>query len=106
MKCYICSFEKKKDEFGFDFCSDFCSDREYYGHDAYPDPRRLKVGEFGYFPCSDCGCTMEGDYKENEVCSKCWKQRRFNARTELLREALKWKIGIDLRDRIEEELEK
>ena len=51
-----------------DGCSEFCalaSDQEREGF------LKLKGGEYGAYPCFECGCTIEDEYEPESNCSSC-----------------------------------
>jgi hypothetical protein len=48
----------------------------------------LKPGDFGPYPCAECGGTVEDEYEPDGICCLCEDPRAKRVRGELLREAL------------------
>lgn len=66
-------------------CSEFCATQD---NDTKARLLDLKAGEFGIWPCSECGCAVEDEYEPGAICSKCVHPRAARVRGELLKEAL------------------
>lgn len=52
-----------------DGCSEFCAvvpDKE-----LEPFVKGMKDGDWGVYPCSECGCPMEDEYHPGSFCSSC-----------------------------------
>lgn len=66
-------------------CSEFCavtSDKEKAAYKA------LQPGDYGVFPCPECGCPTEGDWTPGDHCYECDDKVHRRLRETLLREAL------------------
>lgn len=76
------------------------------------DFKNLKAGEYGVYPCIECGTAIEGIFGDEDVCSVCAPKRRDRIRTNLLHRVLSvygarvsgTKAEIDLLREIQEEL--
>lgn len=63
-------------------CSVFCNDTSPQDKIRF---LTLRVGEYGVFPCSECGTVMEGDYAgPPSVCSRCSPKLRERVLYDLL----------------------
>ena len=49
---------------------------------------KLKPGDYGFWPCSECGCIIDDQYTPGGWCTSCSPRRRIRLLSELLREAL------------------
>jgi hypothetical protein len=101
--CPVCKRQiRRYDGIDHDFCSEFCettTDKEK------ADFLALKDNEYGVYPCSECGCAMEGEYKPGGWCSTCHPKRSARVRGELLREVLaQTGLPADLIERIKAEV--
>jgi hypothetical protein len=67
------------------YCSEFCAVVSAKELAAY---KALKPGDYGVFPCSECGAPTEGDWLPGMHCGSCDDTVRSRRRKELLREAL------------------
>ena len=55
-------------------CSEFCAtisdeDKEKFS--------KLQPGEFGLWPCPDCGCCIEDEYIPTSCCGACGDKRKI-----------------------------
>lgn len=66
-------------------CSEFCATVTAEEKAKFPT---LKSGDYGVFPCSECGCATEGDYEPGEWCGKCHPKVQLRLRDALLQEAI------------------
>jgi len=69
-------------------CSEFCattSDKELQ------EFLTAKSGDYEVFPCSVCGCPVEGEWepenRKQQMCSDCYHKVRAKERTALLKQA-------------------
>lgn len=63
MKCDLCG-QRVRDG----YCSEFCAETSDQEKSTF---RGLEPGDFGLWPCTRCGCTIEGEYAPDSVCSGC-----------------------------------
>ncbi len=73
--CPDCGHKFYREEFpGYTMegCSEFCASVTEEEREAF---KNFKEGDYGLFPCADCGCTMEDEYHKGDVCSDCHKKR-------------------------------
>lgn len=84
-KCPVCGLEFKYLDSDYKYCSEYCDSALT---DEEIDWRELKIGDYGLFPCSLCGCVIEGELDEERFCSPCYKKVRFENRTLLLKRCL------------------
>lgn len=103
--CPICKrafYREEHDggEFVSEGCSEFCATQD----DAIRlQFTQLKAGDWGIYPCAECGCAIEDEYTPGSICSRCVAPRAKRVRGELLREALPY-LPDALRKRILVEL--
>lgn len=83
--CPVCKHSVKQQADGYIHCSEFCAETT---DTEKAEWAKLKEGEFGYYPCADCGCLMQDMYEPDSHCSDCAKERRVKARVKLLKEVL------------------
>lgn len=79
--CHVCNRAMQNGFCTSEFCKE-ATDQEIDDWDL------LKEGEFGRYPCADCGCFMEDVYHIGSHCSSCAEERRIEARVKLLKEVL------------------
>jgi hypothetical protein len=65
-------------------CSEFCARVTEQEMIAF---LTMKEGEFGVWPCSECGCPTEGDFTPSAWCASCDPAVQLRNRNELLKEA-------------------
>jgi len=86
--CDVCKRPYTREE-GYDYtfegCSEFCASESDVGIQAF---LALQPGEYGIWPCPDCGCSVEGEYEPGGVCSNCARTRKHNRIRQLLEEAI------------------
>mgnify|MGYP001020708956 CR=1 FL=1 len=80
-RCPHCGFPVDKDN----YCSLFCL--EASGQDLI-QLKSLKDGEYGVYPCMECGSPIEGIFGDEDICSPCAPKRRLRIRTALLHKVL------------------
>lgn len=66
-------------------CSEFCATVTEADRVKF---LTLKPGEFGIFPCPECGCVIEDEYDPDDCCSSCAPERASRVRGGLLKKAL------------------
>ncbi len=80
--CYRTEYRDYVDE----GCSEFCATQTQKVLEAF---LLMKAGDYGVFPCSECGCAVEDfDYEPGSWCSSCTPKRAKRIYGELLTEAL------------------
>jgi hypothetical protein len=83
--CDVC---KREIDDETQWCSEFCNVVGEGDRLAY---RNLKPGEWGIWPCSECGCPIEDELPAEDserICSTCWPKVKAKKLTALLTEAL------------------
>lgn len=99
-KCPVCQLPIRE-EHGERFCSEFCAEAPA---DVMMKFRAgLTEGDFAQWPCTNCGCIVEDEYKAGAVCGECGPRVRARAIANLLRRALPFLDG-DLREEAEDAL--
>ncbi len=63
------------------YCSAFCAESTAEEKIAF---LILRPGEFGVYPCSECGCAIEDEYKLGEHCGSCEPKVESRRRLDLL----------------------
>lgn len=81
-KCPVCGFPIDNNR----FCSNFCCETSEEEQTRFLN---LGPGEWGVYPCAECGCAIEGEYVAGEVCSTCGPKVMLRRRTELLQKVVK-----------------
>lgn len=49
-------------------CSDFCMELDGTNLTNWLS---FKEGDYGFYPCQECGCIMEDEFREPRTCSTC-----------------------------------
>jgi hypothetical protein len=80
-RCPHCGFPLDKDN----YCSLFCL--EATGQELI-ELKSLKEGEWGIFPCAECGGPLEAEFGVDVICAPCAPRRRLRVRTALLHKVL------------------
>lgn len=87
--CPICKRPFYREEYSGGYteegCSDFCATQDDAVRLQFA---QLKPGDWGVYPCAECGCAVDDLYEVGSICSKCVHPRNSRVRGELLREAL------------------
>lgn len=74
MKLGVCDVCKKDiireqySDYTIEGCSDFCETTSLEEKKALKD---LQEGDYGLWPCSECGCAIQDEYVPGGHCSKC-----------------------------------
>jgi hypothetical protein len=105
-RCDLCGHNHYREEhdggaFVSEGCSEFCATATEEERAAF---RTLQPGEYGVWPCSECGGTTEGDYTPGAWCSSCDPKRAKRVRGELLRECLRH-VPPELAQKIRSEID-
>jgi hypothetical protein len=79
--CPIC----KRPIGSYNWCSEFCERVNLPGKDAF---KNLKKGDWGFWPCAECGCVVEDEYVPDGCCSQCAPKRTARIRADLLAKLL------------------
>lgn len=94
--CEVCKRPiERADEYSVG-CSEFCLVTSKEVKEA---SLQLKPGDFGIYPCSECGCAVEDVYDEESCCASCAPTVTLRTRTKLLSEAAVY-APADLQERI------
>lgn len=97
--CKVCGRTFTREEYHdytVERCSLFCQDVTQEERKAF---LKLEPGQFGVYPCADCGCAMEDDYQPTACCSDCSKKRRAKGRLAILEKCLPY-VPTDLQEEI------
>lgn len=70
-------------------CSDFCATATLEEKRIFLE---LQPGEYGVFPCADCGCIIEGDYGKGACCRDCAENRQQRYLQQIIRYLTKGQI--------------
>jgi hypothetical protein len=86
--CDVCKRQYYREEYRdytAEGCSEFCA--TVYGENLAA-LATLKPGDFGLWPCSECGCVIEDKYTPGGWCSGCSPKVMIRKLEGALREAL------------------
>lgn len=97
-KCPTCGFTIRE-EHGERYCSEFCASAPQKVLDAFR--AGLTEGDFAQWPCANCGCIVEDEYRPGAICGECGPRVRARNLANLLRRALPFLEG-DLREEAED----
>lgn len=85
-ECSVCKFpiqllevpdyESGRGRVPIEFCSEFCDETKDTEKTEFLN---MKEGDFGFWPCTDCGHIIEDAYVPNGCCSQCHKPRQLRA---------------------------
>ena len=83
--CEVCKREKWEDRYSAG-CSEFCAVEP---EEVIASYLAMKPGDYGVWPCSECGCPTEGDWSgPDDYCSGCAPKVKLRKCRILLLEAL------------------
>jgi hypothetical protein len=88
--CVVCKRVYWREQCGDDHiegCSEFCAS---VPEEALDSLATLKPGDFGLWPCSECGCVMEDEYNPGGWCSGCSPKVRIRELEAVLRDMGTW----------------
>jgi hypothetical protein len=105
-KCTVCGFPHFREVLdGGDTVNEGCS--EFCARESDEVIAKFKAGfqegEYGIFPCSECGEPMEGEWTPGAWCYSCSPKRSARIRGELLKECLVY-LPESLSERVKKEL--
>lgn len=69
--CDLCNRDIVREEYSdwsMEGCSDFCAQVSLEEKEAF---KNLQPGQYGVWPCAECGRPIEDEYEPNGHCSKC-----------------------------------
>jgi len=66
-------------------CSEFCAT---VSPETIAKWKALQPGDFGIWPCPDCGCAIEDTYNPSDCCGDCGPERERRRLKALLKECL------------------